>query len=261
MELDLPYTIKYKYNPSVVLNSDGDIENPAYAITYHYNPQHPTEDIKTFSFVDGVGRTLQVKKDGVITHADANRSNPQDEKVLIVSGRTMLDPFGRVVKTYYPITEDSTQARIFNREFDKVSPTISKYDIMDRTVATILPDSATNTTEYTINPTERQQVTIVTDAMGGKQKTYANGSGLTVKTEQLSGPSGVITTLYKYDGINQLYEVKDTEGQITFSDYDMAGRRRILRHPSIGEILLKYDPSGNLIVHQKMDEGEKTYHL
>ncbi|QII70328.1 type IV secretion protein Rhs [Apibacter sp. B3706] len=257
LELDLPYTIKYKYNPSVVLNSDGDIENPAYAITYHYNPQHPTDDIKTISFVDGVGRTLQVKKDAVITHTDANGSNPQDEKVLIVSGRTMLDPFGRVVKTYYPITEDSTQARIFNREFDKVSPTISKYDIMDRTVVTILPDSATNTTEYTINPTERQQVTIVTDAMGGKQKTYVNGSGLTVKTEQLSGPSGVITTLYKYDGINQLYEVKDTEGQITFSDYDMAGRRRILRHPSIGEILLKYDPSGNLIVHQKMDEGEK----
>ncbi|WP_303813124.1 toxin TcdB middle/N-terminal domain-containing protein, partial [Apibacter mensalis] len=250
LELDLPYTIKYKYNPSVVLNSDGDIENPAYAITYHYNPQHPTEDIKTLSFVDGAGRTLQVKKDGVITKTDANGSNPQDEKVLIVSGRTMLDPFGRVVKSYYPITESPEHAIEFNRNFDKVNPSVSNYDLLDRTVATILPDSSTQTTEYTINPTERQQVTIVTDAMGGKQKTYANGSGLTVKTEQLSGPSGIITTRYAYDGINQLLEVIDTEGQITQSKYDLAGRRIQLSHPSAGITRLSYDALGNVISRQ-----------
>ena len=250
LELDLPYTIKYKYNPSVVLNSDGDIENPAYAITYHYNPQHPTEDIKTLSFVDGAGRTLQVKKDGVITKTDANGSNPQDEKVLIVSGRTMLDPFGRVVKSFYPITESPEHAIEFNRNFDKVNPSVSNYDLLDRTVATILPDSSTQTTEYTINPTERQQVTIVTDAMGGKQKTYANGSGLTVKTEQLSGPSGIITTRYVYDGINQLLEVIDTEGQITQSKYDLAGRRIQLSHPSAGITRLSYDALGNVISRQ-----------
>ncbi|MXO32552.1 toxin TcdB middle/N-terminal domain-containing protein [Apibacter sp. B2912] len=250
LELDLPYTIKYRYNPSVVLNSDGDIENPAYAITYHYNPQHPTEDIKTLSFVDGAGKTLQVKKDGVITHTDANGSNPQDEKVLIVSGRTMLDPFGRVVKSYYPITESPEHAIEFNRNFDKVNPSVSNYDLLDRTVATILPDSSTQTTEYTINPTERQQVTIFTDAMGGKQKTYANGSGLTVKTEQLSGPSGIITTRYTYDGINQLLEVIDTEGQITQSKYDLAGRRIHLSHPSAGITQLSYDALGNVISRQ-----------
>ncbi|MCO6565662.1 MAG: hypothetical protein J6581_09515, partial [Apibacter sp.] len=65
LELERPYTIKYTYHPSAEFNSEGEIQHPAYAITYHYNPQHPTQDIRTFSFVDGAGRNVQVKKDGI----------------------------------------------------------------------------------------------------------------------------------------------------------------------------------------------------
>ncbi|PQL90705.1 RHS repeat domain-containing protein, partial [Apibacter sp. wkB309] len=74
--------------------------------------------------------------------------------------------------------------------------------------------------------------------------------GLTVKTEQLSGPSGIITTRYAYDGINQLLEVIDTEGQITQSKYDLAGRRIQLSHPSAGITRLSYDALGNVISRQ-----------
>ena len=247
LELGLPYTIKYEYSPITVENSKGEIEQPAYAVTRHYNPQHPNQDIRTVSFVDGIGRNVQVKKDGVITQTDPNGSNPKDQQVMIVSGRNTFDPFGRMIKSYYPITEDTDKTVVFNTGFDKIAPTLTKYDLLDRTVGTVLPDSTITTMEYSLNPSQRQQVTTLTDAMGGKQNTYTNGSGLTVKTEQLSGPSGVITTHYGYDAINQLIEVVDTEGQKTHSIYDKGGRRIKLEHPVTGINELGYDALGNVI--------------
>ena len=45
--------------------------------------------------MDGFGRPVQVKKDGVVTTA-AKGSAPKDETVMIVSGRNVYDAFGRV---------------------------------------------------------------------------------------------------------------------------------------------------------------------
>ena len=60
--------------------------------------------METVTFVDGFGRPVQVKKDGVVTTA-AKGSAPKDETVMIVSGRNVYDAFGRVAKAYYPVTE------------------------------------------------------------------------------------------------------------------------------------------------------------
>ena len=52
----------------------------------------------------------------------------------------------------------------------------------------MLPDNAETKTEYSTDAGSNALVTTVTDALGNRQATYTDGSGKTVKTEQLSGP-------------------------------------------------------------------------
>lgn len=243
-----PYTIKFEYHPQVVKDATG-IKSPAYAVTGHYDPQHPADDLETVTFVDGFGRAIQVKKDGVVTET-TNGTNPVDKKVMIVSGRAKFDPFGRVREAFYPVSENMGSKTVFNPAFDAVTPTKTQYDIMDRAVKTILPDNSESLMAYTKDNGSRTLVTTVTDAMGGKQSTFTNGSGLTVRTEQYSGPDGTITTRFEFDPINQLLKAIDNGDNETVSAYDMAGRRIQVTHPASGTTTFKYDNVSNLLEKQ-----------
>jgi RHS repeat-associated protein len=244
----VPYTLKFTYHPQTTKNGN-NITNPAYAITQHYDPANPTDDIETVTFVDGVGRAVQVKKDGVIT-STTKGTNPTDKPVMIVSGRAKFDAFGRVKEAYYPVTEEVGTKTTFNPTFDAITPTKKVYDIMDRALQTILPDNSKTTMAYDVDTDSQTMKTTVVDAMGGKQSSFSNGSGQTVKTEQYSGPDGTITTQFYFDPINQLLQVKDAKGGITQSAYDLAGRRTQVIHPASGTSNFVYDGSGNLLSKQ-----------
>ncbi|EFN91417.1 hypothetical protein HMPREF9018_0873, partial [Prevotella amnii CRIS 21A-A] len=81
----VPYIIAFDYQPKATFGTNG-ITAPAYAVTKHYDIQHPSDDMETVTFVDGFGRPVQVKKDGVVTTAGKG-SAPKNETVMIVSGR------------------------------------------------------------------------------------------------------------------------------------------------------------------------------
>ncbi|MDR2887738.1 MAG: hypothetical protein LBV26_07055, partial [Bacteroidales bacterium] len=137
-----------------------------------------------------------------------------------------------------------------NAAFDHVAPTQTEYDILDRAVKTTLPDGTVSTTNYTKNAADGTLITTVTDGEGGQQATFTNGSGLTVKTEQYSGPDGTITTRFEFDPINQLLKAIDNGGNETVSMYDMAGRRTEVTHPASGRTGFVYDNAGNLLSKQ-----------
>ena len=244
----VPYIIAFDYQPKATFGTNG-ITAPAYAVTKHYDIQHPSDDMETVTFVDGFGRPVQVKKDGVVTTA-AKGSAPKDETVMIVSGRNVYDAFGRVAKAYYPVTEAVGSKTTFNKAFDNVSPTVTVYDVLDRAMKVTLPDNAETKTEYSMDAGSNALVTTVTDALGNRQATYTDGSGKTVKTEQLSGPDGIITTSFEYDGIDRLVKVTDTEGNVTTSVYDMGDRRTEVNHPASGITTFTYDALGNVITKQ-----------
>ena len=244
----VPYIIAFDYQPKATFGTNG-ITAPAYAVTKHYDIQHPSDDMETVTFVDGFGRPVQVKKDGVVTTA-AKGSAPKDETVMIVSGRNVYDAFGRVAKAYYPVTEAVGSKTAFNKAFDNVSPTVTVYDVLDRAMKVTLPDNAETKTEYSTDAGSNALVTTVTDALGNRQATYTDGSGKTVKTEQLSGPDGIITTSFEYDGIDRLIKVTDTEGNVTTSVYDMGDRRTEVNHPASGITTFTYDALGNVITKQ-----------
>ena len=205
--------------------------------------------METVTFVDGFGRAVQVKKDGVVTSASKGNS-AKDENVMIVSGRNVYDAFGRVAKAFYPTTEGNGSKSTFNKSFDNVSPTVTVYDVLDRATSVTLPDNSTTTTAYTVDNGSHALVTTVTDALHNVQATHTNGSGKTLKSIQKSGPDGEITTSFEYDGIQRLVRVTDTEGNVTTSTYDMGDRRTEVNHPASGITSFTYDALGNVLTKQ-----------
>ena len=212
--------------------------------------------METITFVDGFGRAVQVKKDGVVTSA-AKGNSAKDENVMIVSGRNVYDAFGRVAKAFYPTTEGTGSKSTFSKSFDNVSPTVTVYDVLDRATSVTLPDNSTTTTAYTVDNGSHALVTTVTDALHNVQATHTNGSGKTVKSIQHSGPDGEITTTFEYDGIQRLVRVTDTEGNVTTSVYDMGDRRTEVSHPASGITSFTYDPLGNVLTKQTANMAEE----
>ena len=249
------YIIAFEYKPKAEFGESG-ISAQAYAVTKHYDIQHPGDDLETVTFVDGFGRPVQVKKDGVVTTASKG-SGASDQNVMIVSGRNVYDAFGRVAKAYYPTTEGMGGKTSFSTAFDDVNPTITVYDVLDRALSVKLPDDSETTTEYSLDNSANALVTTVTDALGNKQATHTNGSGKTVKSVQLSGPDGEIATSFEYDGIQRLVKVTDVEGNVTTSVYDMGDRRTEVNHPASGITSFTYDPLGNVLTKQTANMAEE----
>ncbi len=247
------YIIAFEYKPKAEFGESG-ISAPAYAVTKHYDIQHPGDDLETVTFVDGFGRPVQVKKDGVVTTASKG-SGASDQNVMIVSGRNVYDAFGRVAKAYYPTTEGMGSKTSFSTTFDNVNPTITAYDVLDRALEVTLPDGSITKTTYSL--AGNNMVTDVEDALSNHQITHTNGSGKTVKSIQPNGPDGPIETSFEYDGIQRLVKVTDVEGNVTTSVYDMGDRRTEVNHPASGITSFTYDPLGNVLTKQTANMAEE----
>lgn len=235
-----PYTIMMEYFPAATV-SNGKITRTAYAKTKHFDAQHPDDPIETVTFVDGLGRAIQVKKDAAITD---NKTPDQQSDAMIVSGRAKFDAFGRVKAAYYPQTAALGDWNKFVDSFDSVEPTKTTYDILDRPITTTLPDGAATKMAYSIEGTLLK--TEVTDALNNTNSSYANGSGLTTKTLDANS----VITQFGYDGIGRNISVTDAQGQQTLSKYDLGDRRIEVVQPDAGKSTFKFDALGNLLERQ-----------
>lgn len=262
--------VKMEYNPTAIVNN-GVIEVPAYSITHHYNRRQGENasgsvvpyysDTRTVTFVDGFGRPVQVKKDGVVTPVPTATGNVQPQNVFINSGRVIYDAFGRAKATYYPTTTSNSTANLisFSPLFDTVSPTVTTYDVMDRPVSVMLPDAATTTTCYGI--VDGTLCSIVTDPLSHRDATYADGAGRTVRTERCFGTDSLIATTYTYNPIGLLTKVTDHEGNNTSYSYDMLGRCILTLHPASGAVGVTYDPAGHIIEKRTRNLSNKNLHI
>ena len=243
-----PYTIMMQYLPMTVVYN-GVISRTAYAKTKHFDAQHPNDPIETVTFVDGLGRAIQVKKDAAITD---NNTPDQQSDVMVISGRAKFDAFGRVKAAYYPRTSALGDWYILNTGFDSTEPTKTTYDILDRPITTTLPDGAATKMNYTIEGDLLK--TEVTDALNNTNASYANGSGLTMKTLDANS----VVTQFGYDGIGRNITVTDAHGQQTISTYDLADRRIQVIQPDAGKSTFKFDPLGNLLERQTANLEAKS---
>jgi RHS repeat-associated protein len=210
-----------------------------YATTQHLNldakgaVQSP---IETVLFIDGIKRVLQTKKSATV----------DGKTVLIDSGRVLFDALGRTVKQYYPMSEPLGSDGVFNTAFDSVTPTVTDYDVLDRTVQTILPDTTTTKMEYGIGSdgSGTRFTTLVTDANGKQKESYRDVRELITSVKEYN-KGAAITTRYAYDPLKQITQVVDAKGNTTQVAYDNLGRRTSIANPDTGKTETVYDLASN----------------
>ena len=222
-----PYTIKFEYHPA-----------GRYARTVHYSPEG---DIETYTFADSLMRAVQTKQTGVVWTGGSN------QKVSIVSGRAILDAFGRTIKAFYPTTESYGSIGTYNTATGDPQAT-TEYDVYDRTTKVTLPDGATTTTAYSIvsHDGEPMLETKVTDALGRHAESYTDEKGRNRETVQHASGDN-ITVKYGYDAVGQVTSVLHPNGRTTTYAYDLMGHKLKVNHPDAGEVSYTYDAAGNLL--------------
>jgi len=263
---DGPYgnTISFSYH-QIADTANGVISTPAYSVTTYYFRNYDitgnesyafTDTMRVVTFVDGFGRPVQVRKDGVVWDGSHNVDR------VIVTGRTMYDCYGRAVRSYHPSTSSSSTVMAFEPGAQSVEFfTETEYDELDRPLKVTLPD--TTNTSYAYSLVGNALKTTVTDAEGNSSATVVNGSGKTVQSIQYKGgpDSDALTTAFAYDGIGRLVSVTDTEGNVTESTYDYGDRRIRVVHPASGETNYTYDRLGNVLTVQTANLKDGGSHV
>lgn len=229
-----PYTILKEYYP------DADIP---WALTRHYDPANPVNDIETATFIDGLGREIQVKKDAAIFQQGA------DQEMMIVSGTTIYDAFGRTVAEYHPITESKGQTGIYNQGLDQVIPATASYDVLDRLLTGVLQDGATTIISYDFGLDRDGQTqfrTTSADANGIWMENYMDieGDVTAIKRQYSQGQDTWVS--FKYNPVNEQIAAIDDLGFETNSLFDWLGRRIYHSHPDAGITTYQYDRAGNV---------------
>lgn len=256
----VPYTINFTYCLTAAALPDGQncfVEQEDFiplAITKHYDPQHPGNDIETITLMDGLGRAVQLKKD--IQLNIGTPENPLDEEFMSVSGIVSYDEFGRVVKQSHPTYEKKSCVVnfIFNDYETGIFSTVS-YDELDRPKKNTDEDQNMVTTEYGIEldgfgiPTAKTR--IVANQTSGVQiinETFKDITGkvTSIKNVLSNAQDPNIWTKFNYNAMGEMVSHTDAREISTTYSYDFAGRKIEINHPDNGKATYDYDMAGNL---------------
>ena len=230
MAAGLPYTIAMSYYPDSTIS---------YAETQHYDPEYKS-NIRLVNFVDGLDRSIQVKKQIALFQG----KNQADNVEMAVSGKVLYDAFGREATTYYPVPEAiGVNTDAYNAMAGSIESTVS-YDVLDRTLKTVLADGATGTRAYSTSG--GMFLTTSTDALGLKVETQVDVRERKRSTKEY-GTNGAITTSFGYDALSELMSATDNNGNVFLATYDNMGRKVTAQHPDGGLTTLKYDLAGNVL--------------
>lgn len=229
-----PYTIAFEYYP--------EAEIP-YTHTMHYDSVYDS-DIETYSFTDGLGRPVQVKK----TASLFEDPTAEDTPGYIVSGKVMYDAFGRVTTAYQPVFEVDANPTTYNINPDIIQPALATYDVLDRILQITLPDGSITYHTYKIGDYngETMYIDSLVDALTHTTVTYTKANGRKAATVKKSA-AGDISTNFEYNGIGELLIVTDPIGNQTISGYNMSGSRTSVNQPDAGLTEFVYDGAGNTI--------------
>ena len=212
---------------------------------HHARPYSVTEPFadngnlitRTVVITNGFGQAIQTKKGLCV--GGANK--------MQVSGRSVVDAFGRAVEQYDHVVEStSTHRGKYNTNYDANSLTTTTYDVLDRTTNVAMPLGVTTQSAYSIAGDmsgHRRFVTTTTDPNSNVTTQYTDYDGHHVQVTDADG--GI--TLMHYDNLGQLVSASDPEGVKTTYFYDQLGRMTKRIHPDAGKTRYTYDNAGNLL--------------
>ena len=242
---------------------------PAYAVTRHKDVQRAGDPIDMVTFIDGIGRVIQTKKD---IDRDATGNGPITTG-MTVSGQVLFDLRGRVSSQAQPAFSTAATTTFVAAGIGS-NPTTFIHDTLDRQVMVNVPDGTTQgirtETGYSIvGPSGPDSlgdgrswlVTQVFDGNSprvagplsniGRRLTYtdARGNQIAVREFNQIGTATTLTPLttrYAYDPLDQLRTVTDTKGNETSADYDTVGQMIALTSLDAGQTDFRFDLNGNL---------------
>ncbi|WOI22889.1 TIGR02594 family protein [Nonlabens ulvanivorans] len=246
-----PYTIKFDYYPyQSLLPQSANMTAAEFvpvAMTSHYDPEWPSNDIETYTFIDGMSRPIQVKKD--ISYNIGSINSPNMIEALSISGKSTADEFGRGIEQFHPTWESKTFSTNFklNETATAYSSTV-EYDELDRTVKTIDPEGNESTMSYDIDTDVDGTMAFKTVAnvdQNGSQnvitESFADVFGRTISTKNVDPVNGDIWTKFSYNAISELQSYTDADNLTTTYKYDMFGRKTEVNHPDNGKTTYTYD--------------------
>src|SRR5690606_16539467 len=238
-----------KYSDIQALGVVSQNEFVPVALTKHYDPEHPTNTIDTYTFIDGLARPVQVKKDITINLNSSNPSaNPNYDERMSVSGAVVYDEFGRAFKQYHPVVENKSNTVNFKyNPAQETYHTQSIYDPLDRVVETIDEAGSQAFMEYTLDGNLHKTRSVVqqSGSVDIISESFKDVNGRVVKTNNV-GPQGDIITLFDYNAIGELLSYTDDMGMSTGYKYDLLGRKSEMTHPDRGTTKYYYDKASNL---------------
>jgi RHS repeat-associated protein len=233
-----PFTIAFEYHPEAIV---------PWALARHFDPANPTNFMETAAFKDGIGRQVQTKKDIALFTA----AQSPDEEVMVVSGSTTFDAFGRPIVQYYEITEPKgSSISVYNPNADDVTPHRMSYDVLDRMLTDTIQNETILRTEYGFGSDRNgiQQFDIKSfDGNGIYTHRFYNARGLLTSSKQQYSQGSDVWTSYAYSPVNELTNVTDDLNNVITMGYDRLGRKISDVHPDAGLTTYKYDLAGNLI--------------
>lgn len=254
---NVAHTIKFDYyfKRASLPSGNGmtsDADFVPVAVTSHYDPQYPTNFIETYTFIDGLGRPMQVKKD--IERNIGTPQAPNYQEYLSISGWISYDALGRAVTQKLPREEPKSNAqRFWINEAPALVAQTNLYDAIDRPIEVL--DALNNVTEiaYSIgqdnfgNTALKTRTSVQNNVQNIVSETYKDVNGRVVSTMNEGPNNNAIWTRFKYNAIGELLAYIDAENKETSYDYDLLGRKIILKHPDNGKTSFIYDNASNLI--------------
>ncbi len=230
------------------------------ALTQHFDPTNPANPIETYTFIDGLARPIQVKKD--ITINTGSPTAPNYKEALSVSGKASYDRYGRAESQYFPTFEIKPENGSIAKNFvlNETEPpikssTITLYDELDRPIQVQDPDGNNTTTDYSIEGVGNTVgATFIKTKSTAKQngtnnvvtETYKDVFGRVAYTNNLTSTTEGLLTQFTYNAIGELLSYTDAQGISTTYTYDNLGRKLSVTHPDNGLTSFQYDRASNL---------------
>jgi YD repeat-containing protein len=266
-------TVAFEYQPARLLpekTADGrDLYSPALAVTHHKDvARDPFADdrqkwdpIDTVTFVDGLGRLIQTKKDHEL---DQGAGRPPLVGTT-VSGRVTFDHRGRVhtqAQPFFSAEPPTTYLRVGAAEARHA--TTFKYDSLSRVRQVLTPDGGVTQTSYQLglfdgrtrlltlvqDPVQARDAQATTNVAQHRQRaTFRTVRDEIVAVQEKNRIRGTLTTLttrYAYNPVSELERVTDAKGNVTRSEYDTLGHMIALASPDMGRTEWRYDLAGNV---------------
>ncbi|OUR97633.1 hypothetical protein A9Q86_15585 [Flavobacteriales bacterium 33_180_T64] len=250
------FTIQYRYyTKHDQLTGVANIPEEAFmpvGVTEHFDVQHPDNTIKTITFIDGLSRIVQVKKDIEYESFGVPGPGSGNEKMSI-TGKVTYDHLGRAIQTYHPWHENTAPDLNYQlnnyQNINYFSETI--YDQLDRVKETIDAAGNKSFSSYTVSNNLHKSTSRIeqNDANEITSMSFSDARGRKVKTIQV-GPDGNLETLFTYNAINELEAYTDADNITTYFDYDLLGRKIRRIHPDNGVTEFFFDNANNLIKMQ-----------